>query len=82
LYYAQSVSLTQFLVEQGTPHQFVSFIRGAQQGGIENSLRTVYQIEGFPELENRWQNFARRRLSEITASNRDLNGESDTSRRR
>jgi hypothetical protein len=82
LYYAQSVSLTQFLVELGTPPQFVSFIRGAQQGGIEDSLRTVYQIEGFAELENRWQNFARRRLSEMTASNRDLNGEPDASRRR
>jgi hypothetical protein len=82
LYYAQSVSLTQFLVELGTPQQFVSFIRGAQQGGIENSLRTVYQIEGFAELENRWQNFARRRLSEITASNRDTNGDPDGSRRR
>jgi hypothetical protein len=82
LYYAQSVSLTQFLVEQGTPHQFVLFIRGAQQGGIENSLRSVYHIEGFAELENRWQNFARRRLSEIAAANGDLNGEPDSSRRR
>ena len=27
LYYAQSVSLTQFLVEQGTPEQFISFVR-------------------------------------------------------
>ena len=27
LYYAQSVSLTQFLVELGTPEQFVSFVR-------------------------------------------------------
>ena len=29
LYYAQSVSLTRFLVEQGTPAQFVEFVQGA-----------------------------------------------------
>ena len=31
LYYAQSVSLTRFLVEQGTPAQFVQFVQRAQQ---------------------------------------------------
>ncbi len=31
LYYAQSVSLTRFLVEQGPPEQFVRFVRASQQ---------------------------------------------------
>ena len=68
LYYAQSVSLTQFLVEQGTHEQFVRFVRGAQQKGVEESLRSVYKIASFSELENRWQAFARRQAGETTAS--------------
>ena len=81
LYYAQSVSVTQFLVEQGTPEQFISFVRGAQRQGIEQALREVYRIGGFAELENRWQNFARRQAATITASNRDPASEIDSSRR-
>jgi hypothetical protein len=82
LYYAQSVSLTQYLVGLGTPEQFVSFVRGAQRNGIEESLRTVYRIDGFAELEDRWQDFARRQAGEITASSRDSGTATDTSRRR
>ena len=55
LYYAQSVSLTQFLVQQGSPEQFVGFVRSAQRKGVEIALRESYHIEGFAELENRWQ---------------------------
>ena len=39
LYYAQSVSLTRFLVEQGPPEQFVQFVRNSQRDGIEGALR-------------------------------------------
>lgn len=80
LYYAQSVSLTQFLVEQGSPEQFVAFVRGAQRKGVENALRESYHIEGFAELENRWQSFARRQAAEITASSREAS-EADPVRR-
>ncbi|HKM53413.1 MAG TPA: hypothetical protein VJY33_08380 [Isosphaeraceae bacterium] len=75
LYYAQSVSLTQFLVEQGTPQQFVSFVRTAQHKGVESALREVYGIGGFPDLENRWQNFARRQIAAVTASSRGPSSE-------
>jgi hypothetical protein len=81
LYYAQSVSLTQFLVEQGTPEQFVTFVRGAQQKGVEESLRSVYKIAGFSELENRWQTFARRQAGEATASSRGAGSETESTRR-
>jgi hypothetical protein len=81
LYYAQSVSLTQFLVELGTPEQFVTFVRGAQQKGVEESLNSVYKIAGFPELENRWQTYARRQVGEITASSRGAGSESEPTRR-
>ena len=33
LYYAQSVSLTRFLVEQGPPEQFVQFVRNSHRDG-------------------------------------------------
>jgi hypothetical protein len=81
LYYAQSVSVTQFLVEQGTPEQFVRFVRGAQRQGIEQSLREVYHIGGYPELENRWQSFARRQSATLTASRGGSATQTDSSRR-
>jgi hypothetical protein len=81
LYYAQSVSLTRFLVELGTPEQFITFVRGAQRQGIEQSLREVYHIEGFPELENRWQTYALGQVETITASSRDAASNTDPSRR-
>lgn len=68
LYYAQSVSLTRYLVGQGTPQQFVKFVRGSQQEGVEAALRTVYRIESVAELERRWKTHARDALSPTTAS--------------
>jgi hypothetical protein len=68
-------------VEQGTPKQFITFVRGAQRQGIEQALREVYHIGGFAELENRWQNFARRQAATITASSRDPASETNSSRR-
>ncbi len=59
LYYAQSVSLTRFLVEQGTPAQFVQFVQSAQRRGPEAELRRVYQIDGFADLQKRWLTYAR-----------------------
>ena len=71
LYYAQSVSLTSFLVELGTPEEFVRFVRNAQRKGTEVALREAYHINGFSELENRWQTFAHRQAAEIVTSSRD-----------
>ncbi len=66
LYYAQSVSLTHFLVQQGTPAQMVQFLQGvqkhgapAQRDGYEAELRKVYKIDGFPDLQRRWLAHAR-----------------------
>jgi hypothetical protein len=81
LYYAQSVSLTQFLVGLGTPEQFIRFVRSAQRGGVESALREVYRIDDFAMLEDRWQTFARRQVAEITASNREPASETNPSRR-
>ena len=69
LYYAQSVSLTRFLVESGSPSQFVRFVQESQRlGGFDPALRQVYAISGFDDLHSRWLAYAREKTSTITAS--------------
>jgi hypothetical protein len=71
LYYAQSVSLTRFLVELAEPEQFVQFVVKSQREGIENALRSSYRIAGFAELEDRWTEYARRQAKPAAAASRD-----------
>ncbi|MGE3818913.1 MAG: hypothetical protein AB7I30_05715 [Isosphaeraceae bacterium] len=69
LYYAQSVSLTRFLVESESPETFVRFVRSAQESGFEPALKQVYRIGGYDELQSRWLAFARSQARvEVTAS--------------
>jgi hypothetical protein len=68
LYYAQSVSLTRFLVEQGNPTQFVQFVQRTQQNNPEAELKRIYNIDGYTELQKRWLAYARTRTTERTAS--------------
>jgi hypothetical protein len=68
LYYAQSVSLTRFLVEQGTPAQFIEFVRGSQRNGVEPELRRVYGIRDMAELQARWLTYARDRRDQLAAA--------------
>ncbi len=63
LYYAQSVSLTRFLVERGTPEQLIQFVRESHRKGIEPALRDVYRLGGFADLQARWQAYAREQLA-------------------
>jgi hypothetical protein len=79
LFYAQSVSLTRFLVEQGPPQRFIQFVRDSQRHGAEAALRDVYQIDGLATLQERWLAFAREQLSVDVASSRDA-GSADTRR--
>jgi hypothetical protein len=71
LFYAQSVSLTQFLVEQGPPQRFIQFVRDSQRHGAEAALRDVYQIDGLAALQERWQAYARQQIAVDVASSRD-----------
>ena len=73
VYYAQSVSLTRFLVEQGPPEQFVGFVRSSQQKGVEVALRDVYQIGGLDMLHQRWLEYARRQMATLGTSTADVN---------
>lgn len=54
LYYAQSVSLTRYLVERGSPEKFIEFVLGSQRSGIDAELRRVYGIKNVAELQARW----------------------------
>lgn len=67
LYYAQSVSLTRFLVDQGSPAQFIQFVQGAQQRGFESELKRLYKINGFDDLQKRWLDYARANSTELAA---------------
>jgi hypothetical protein len=82
LYYAQSVSVTRFLVEQGTPAQFVKFVQEAQRSGVEPAMKQVYKIKDYPELQSRWLTYARAKASaELTASSTDPEKAPGTARR-
>ena len=63
LYYAESVSLTRFLVEQGSAEQLIKFVRESGRKGIEPALRDIYGLGGFAELQERWQAYAREQLA-------------------
>jgi tetratricopeptide (TPR) repeat protein len=58
-FYAQSVSLVEFLSSQpGGPREFIQFVRDGLAGGYEAALRKHYGIQGFEDLEKRWQQHA------------------------
>ena len=68
LFYAQSISVTRFLVQLGTPTQFVTFVGDSQTLGIEPALRKHYQIESYTELDQQWRQFARSNLPETASA--------------
>jgi hypothetical protein len=80
LYYAQSVSLTRFLVEQATPARFVEFVRGAQRAGFEPELRRIYGIASLDDLQSRWLEHARTTSSAVAARRTDTIGEAELRR--
>lgn len=83
LYYAQSVSLTRFLVETGTPSQFVRFVQESQRTGFDPALRKVYAISGFDDLQGRWLTYAREQTTAaaVTASATDPEKNPESPRR-
>jgi tetratricopeptide (TPR) repeat protein len=54
-FYAQSVSLVDFLcAQQGGPQAFSRFVRDGLAGGWETSLQRYYGFHDFNDLEARW----------------------------
>jgi hypothetical protein len=58
LFYGQSISLTSFLLDQGTAPQLIEFLRTAQTNGVEAGLEKVYRIGGYADLEAKWLGYA------------------------
>jgi tetratricopeptide (TPR) repeat protein len=54
-FYAQSVTLVEFLSEQRGPIVFCHFVRDGLREGYESALRKHYRIQNFGELQERWQ---------------------------
>jgi hypothetical protein len=57
-FYAESVSLVDFLSREKGTQTFTAFLREGLRGGYEPALRRHYGIQDFDELEQRWRRFA------------------------
>jgi hypothetical protein len=53
-FYAESVSLVDYLARQKGPQTFTTFLREGLRGGYEPALQRYYGIADFKELEQRW----------------------------
>ncbi len=57
-FYAQSVSLVEFLTSQRGPQAFTAFVREGQRSGYEAALQRYYNYRSFQELEQNWSRLA------------------------
>jgi hypothetical protein len=57
-FYAQGVSLVEFLSQRNGPQVFARFLREGLDGGYEPALRKYYNVRDFAELEREWQRHA------------------------
>jgi hypothetical protein len=64
-FYAQSASVTAFLVQRGSPSQFVRFVKTATTGGYDRALADEYAIAGVGELERIWKSQARQQTTAL-----------------
>lgn len=53
-FYAQSISLVEFLTTQKGPQVFSQFLRDALRGGYEPALQKHYGFRSFDELQQAW----------------------------
>ena len=57
-FYAESVSLVEFLSKEKGYAVFAQFMREGLQGGYEAALQKNYGITNFDDLQQRWQRYA------------------------
>jgi tetratricopeptide (TPR) repeat protein len=57
-FYAESVSLVEFLTQERGPQVFTQFLRDSLRGGYESALQKYYGLQGFADLEQRWARYA------------------------
>ncbi len=53
-FYAQSVSLVDYLTNKHGPQVFAQFLREGMRGGYEAALQKHYGLAGFDDLQQRW----------------------------
>jgi hypothetical protein len=57
-FYAESVSLVEFLSLEKGPKAFAQFLRDGLKDGYESALKEHYDMDGFDDLQQRWQHYA------------------------
>jgi hypothetical protein len=57
-FYAQSVSVVQFLAQQRGPREFTLFLHDGLRYGFEKALQRHYSYRSFADLERRWVEYA------------------------
>jgi hypothetical protein len=67
-FYAQSVSLVEYLSQQRGPVVFSQFVRDGLREGYEAALRRHYGFRDFAELQHRWSQQALARLGDSSTS--------------
>lgn len=55
VFYGQSLSMVQFLVDRKSPAEFLGFLRLAGQSGYDAALKSCYGIDGVADLEKQWR---------------------------
>lgn len=62
-FYAQSISLVEYLTNLGGPRQFMAFLQAGLRQGYEPALQRYYSIRDFQDLQQRWQKHAFREVA-------------------
>lgn len=68
VFYGQSVSMVQFLVERKGSTEFVDFVELAMNRGYDSALRSIYGIQSLGELDRQWRASASAALSKSGAN--------------
>ncbi|HUY88151.1 MAG TPA: hypothetical protein VMV10_05430 [Pirellulales bacterium] len=58
VFYGQSLSIVEFLVDRKSPAEFVRFLRHAGKAGYDAALKDCYGLDGISDLERQWRQSA------------------------
>jgi hypothetical protein len=68
MFYAESVSLVDFLVNRGGPTKFIQFMESSLQNGYDAELKRVYGLAGMDELDRAWSGSRGGQIASATGS--------------
>ena len=66
VFYGQSMSAVEYLMQVNTPDQFVRFVQLSLEANHETALQAVYKINGLDEFERGWRQHALASLTQAT----------------